>query len=113
MLLAIFWSRMVLPVRGGATISLRWPLPIGVTRSTTRMLISSASVSRMSRPVRVQRREVVEADLLAEAVGVFVVDRLDAQQGEVPLVLLGRADLARRRSRRSCRPKRRIWLGET
>ena len=29
MLLAIFWRRIVLPVRGGATISPRWPLPIG------------------------------------------------------------------------------------
>ena len=38
--------------------------------------------------------QVVEADLLAELVGVLVVDRLDPQQGEVPLVLLGRADLA-------------------
>ena len=43
---------------------------------------------------RVQRRQVVEADLLAELVGVLVVDRLDAEQGEVALVLLGRADLA-------------------
>ena len=50
MLLAIFWSRIVLPVRGGATIRPRWPLPIGVTRSTTRMLISSASVSSWIRP---------------------------------------------------------------
>jgi hypothetical protein len=30
MALAIFWSRTVLPVRGGATISIRWPMPIGV-----------------------------------------------------------------------------------
>jgi hypothetical protein len=47
--LAIFWSRTVLPVRGGATISMRWPLPIGVTRSTIRMFNSLALASRMSR----------------------------------------------------------------
>ncbi len=29
-------SSIVLPVRGGATIRARWPLPIGVTRSITR-----------------------------------------------------------------------------
>ena len=33
--------------------------------------------------------------LLGQQVGVLVVDRLDAQQGEVALVFLGRADLAR------------------
>ena len=43
--------------------------------------------------VGVQRRQVVEDDLLGEQVGVLVVDRLDAQQGEVALVLLRRADL--------------------
>ena len=45
-------------------------------------------------PVGVQRRQVVEDDLLAQHVRVLVVDRLDAQQGEVALVLLGRPDLA-------------------
>ena len=42
----------------------------------------------------VQRGQVVEADFLAQLVGVFKVDGLDAQQGEVALVLLGRPDLA-------------------
>ncbi len=46
------------------------------------------------RPVGMQRRQVVEADLLAELVGVLEVDRLDAKQGEVALVFLGRPDLA-------------------
>ena len=41
-----------------------------------------------------QRREVVKADLLAQLVGVFEVDGLDPQQGEVPLILLGRTDLS-------------------
>ena len=30
--------RIVLPVRGGATISARWPLPSGVSRSITRVV---------------------------------------------------------------------------
>ena len=47
--LAIFCSSTVLPVRGGATMSMRWPNPMGVTRFTTRMLISSVVVSRNSR----------------------------------------------------------------
>jgi hypothetical protein len=33
---AMFCSITVLPVRGGATISARWPLPIGVIKSITR-----------------------------------------------------------------------------
>ena len=33
---AMFCSITVLPVRGGATISARWPLPIGAIRSITR-----------------------------------------------------------------------------
>ena len=38
MLLAIICMRTVLPVRGGATIRPRWPLPMGVSRSMTRIL---------------------------------------------------------------------------
>ena len=49
--LAIFWSRIVLPVRGAATINPRWPLPIGQNKSITRVLISSALVSSTNRPV--------------------------------------------------------------
>ena len=44
--------------------------------------------------VGVQRRQFVEGDLVGQQVRVLVVDRLDPQQGEVALVLLGRADLA-------------------
>ncbi len=46
---AICWSRIVLPVRGGATISPRWPLPIGVSRSMTRMPSGSGPTSRRIR----------------------------------------------------------------
>ena len=37
MLLAMFCSSMVLPARGGETISPRWPKPMGVSRSMIRM----------------------------------------------------------------------------
>src|SRR5215472_10389531 len=49
MLLAIFCKRMVLPVRAGAAIRPRCPLPIGVTRSMTRISTSSGPVSSVSR----------------------------------------------------------------
>src|SRR3712207_7512550 len=36
--LAIACSTIVLPAFGGETISARWPLPIGITRSMTRVV---------------------------------------------------------------------------
>src|SRR5207247_2415841 len=44
--------------------------------------------------LRIQRREVLEKQLLARLVGRFEVDRLDLDQREVPLAFLGRTDLA-------------------
>ena len=41
-------SMIVLPLRGGATIKARWPLPSGVSRSMTRVVIGSGPVSRRS-----------------------------------------------------------------
>ncbi len=35
---AMCWSNVVLPVRGGATIRPRWPLPTGVMISITRVV---------------------------------------------------------------------------
>ena len=49
MLLAIFCIRTVLPVRGGATIRPRWPMPMGVSRSMTRMEISAGPTSSTKR----------------------------------------------------------------
>ncbi len=45
MLFAMFCSSIVLPVRGGATMRPRWPLPIGTIRSSTRADRFSPSVS--------------------------------------------------------------------
>ena len=49
MALAICFSNVVLPVLGGATMRPRWPLPMGVTRSSTRMDSSSRVVSSLMR----------------------------------------------------------------
>ena len=50
--------------------------------------------------MRVERRQVVEEDLLARAFRRLEVDRLDLEQREVALALLRRADLAATRCRR-------------
>ena len=84
---------IVLPVRGGATIRPRWPLPTGAIRSSTRddMFVRRLELDAV---LGIERREVVEEDLLARHVGVLEVDRLDLDQREVALPFLRRADLA-------------------
>ena len=47
--LARFCRIMVLPVRGAATISPRWPLPMGVIMSSTRAIRLSCAVSSRMR----------------------------------------------------------------
>ena len=47
--LAMVCRIVVLPALGGETISARWPLPIGMTRSMTRVVSLCGSVSRRSR----------------------------------------------------------------
>ena len=47
--LAMFCRIMVLPVRGAATISPRWPLPRGVIMSSTRAMRLSCAVSSRRR----------------------------------------------------------------
>ena len=44
--------------------------------------------------LRIERRQVVEEDLVAGFLGRLVVDRVDLDQGEIALALLGRPDLA-------------------
>ena len=65
--LAIFCSRIVLPARGGLTISPRWPKPIGAIRSTTRMFSFVGVVSMHDALVGMQRRQIVEEDLVGRA----------------------------------------------
>ena len=46
---AMACSTIVLPAFGGETISARWPLPSGMTRSITRVVRMCGSVSSRSR----------------------------------------------------------------
>ena len=91
--LAIFCSRIVLPARGGLTIRPRWPKPIGTIMSTTRMSTSSAVVSSTMRLSGCSGVRSSKKTFSRQQVRVVVVDRLDAQQREVALVFLRRADL--------------------
>ena len=91
---AIVCSSIVLPVRGAATIRARWPLPSGS------MQVEDAAREVLGRRLhadalgRVERRQVVEEDLVLRAVGRLEVDRVHLDEREVALVLLRRADLA-------------------
>src|SRR4030067_1066050 len=67
-----------------------------MTSPRTHPFLSVTSLGRSGlRPrLRVERRQVVEEDLLLRAVGRLEVDRVHLDESEVALVLLGRADLA-------------------
>ena len=94
MALARFWSSTVLPVRGAATIRPRWPLPIGQSRSIDPGGQVVGVVLEPEPLHRVERRQVVEEGLVARLLGRLEVDRLDLEQGEVALGVLGRPHLA-------------------
>ena len=109
---AIFWSKTVLPARGGDTIRPRWPLPIGVTISTTRMLTSSAEVSRISR--RFGCSGVKSSNVVGEtrSFGIEAVDQIDLHEGKIVLPF-DRQTNRPLDDRPVFSPRRRIWLGET
>ena len=94
MALASFCISTVLPVRGGATINPRVPLPMGQTRSSTRVDNSSAGGFQNEPLVREQRREVVEMGLVLGLVRIFPIHGFDLEQGEEAFLVLGRPDLA-------------------
>ena len=58
--LAMFCSRIVLPVRGGATISPRWPKPTGVRMSITRVVSSFGIVLELQHRLGIERGAVVQ-----------------------------------------------------
>ena len=58
---AMFCSSTVLPVRGGATISARWPLPCGETMSITRADLSLMVGSALS-SVELRSRDRAASD---------------------------------------------------
>ena len=53
--------RIVLPVRGGATIRARWPLPSGVSRSITRVVSGVGAGFQLQPAFGIDRRQLVEA----------------------------------------------------
>jgi hypothetical protein len=94
---AMFCSSTVLPVRGGATISARWPLPIGATdvdHARRQVLLGRVSTLQLQPLVGIERRQIVEIDLVAELLRVLEIDRVDLEQREIALAVLRAADLA-------------------
>ena len=89
---AIFCSSTVLPARGGDTIRPRWPLPIGVTRSMTRVGQLLGGRLQHQPLVRVQRRQVLEDGRPGLLLRRMAVDQLHLHQGEVLLALDRQAD---------------------
>ena len=77
---AIDCSTMVLPALGGETIRPRWPLPIGATRSMTRVVRLPGSVSRRSRSCGYSGRQLVEVGPAAGLLGVGAVDGVEPDQ---------------------------------
>ena len=95
--LAMFCRSTVLPVRGGATISARWPLPCGAMMSITRAdlsLIGRIGAVERQLLVGIERRQIVEIDAVADRFGIVEIDLGDAGQSEIALAVLGPADLA-------------------
>jgi hypothetical protein len=69
----------------------RCPLPSGATRSITRErdVLAGRIVDFHLEPlVRIQRRQIVEMILVTDLFRIFEIDRVDLQQGEVPLAIL-------------------------
>ncbi len=64
-----------------------------MTRAERSLMVGS-SVSSLSHCVGIERRQVVEVDLVLRRFRVFEVDLADLEQGEVALAVLGAADLA-------------------
>ena len=109
--LAMFCSSTVLPVRGGATISARWPLPCGDddVDDPRRLVLLGRVVDLEREPlVGIERRQIVEIDAVPDRLGILEIDRVDLEQREIALAVLGAADLpstvspVRRPNRRTC-----------
>ncbi len=93
----MFCISTVLPVRGGATIRARWPLPIGATMSITLAERSFRVGILELQPealIRKQRRQVVEIDLVLGFFRVFEIERVDLQQREIAFAFFRAADVA-------------------
>ena len=81
-------------MRGGATISPRWPLPIGVKQIHHSAADGLAGGLHLDALFRIKRRQVIEKDLVAGLFRRLEVDRLDLDQREVFFAFMRRADVA-------------------
>ena len=82
-------------MRGGETISARWPLPKrrhDIDHAGRAILDRRVGDFHLEALVRIERRQVVEVDLVLLLLGVFEVDRVDLEQREIALAVLGSAD---------------------
>ena len=78
--LAMACITIVLPAFGGETISARWPLPTGITRSMTLVVSRCDSVSRRSRSFGYSGVSLVNSGRLRACSGSQSVDRVEPDQ---------------------------------
>ena len=91
--LATFCNSMVLPARGGETISPRWPLPSGreqIHDACARVIASSFELDPL---LRIQWRQVVEEDLVARFVRRLEVDSFNLDERKIFFAFMRRAHL--------------------
>ena len=84
----------VLPVRGGATMRPRWPLPMGREQIHDAAADAFADGFHLDALLRVERREVVEEDLVARFFGRLEVDGFDLDEREILFAFVRRAHVA-------------------
>ena len=78
-------------------MSARWPLPMGETMSMTRgekSFLRRIGDLELEALVGIERRQVVEMDLVPDLLRILEIDGVDLEQGEIALALLGAADRA-------------------
>ena len=84
-------------MRGGATISARWPLPIGRddVDNPCRKVLSGRVFELEPEPlIGKQRRQIVEIDLVLGLFRVLEIQRVDLEQREIAFAFLRAADVA-------------------
>ena len=83
-----------MPARGGETIRPRWPLPSGRQQIHHAGADVLAHRFQLQALLRIQRRQVVEQDLVARFFRRFEVDRFNLDQREIFFAFVRRTHLA-------------------
>jgi hypothetical protein len=94
--LAMFCRMTVLPVRGGGDQrALAHALRRHDVDHAARLVLDGRIVELHIEPARrIERRQIVEMDLVLDLLGVLEIDRGDLEQREIALAVLGAADRA-------------------